>query len=498
MIQAYTKLLTKIHGSPNYISPSAYDTGWAAWLYPQALEWVIDAQRPDGSWGVSELEYYHGRVIATLSAINALAATSSNGHDLQRIERGIAYLEKAIPHLADDAFESVSFELLLPSLLETGISLGLKLNRLKALIEPQIMPLYQQKLALTPKELLYCPHIPLAHALEFIGFEKLDRTAVSQLRAAYGGIHSSPAATAFVEIAVGCQEGDCFLKTLLERYNGAVPAMLPFEVFEVIWPLYHFSLSHNLQSLKPAIDSPVDLLKQAWGEEGVGISSHFIPDADCTALALLIFDAVGETIDPLVLETYEVETHFQCYLRERNISLGTHIHLVDALNKVKNFPRREEMLAKALNVLACHLTTTDYIIDKWHISPYYSTARAVQTLVGVADEIVARQLNWLLKTQREDGSWTFYPHCPKAAIEETAYALTALTQVYEKTGDIPFAVLERGYRYLTSHYTSVEALPGMWIAKELYNPYHVVESVILLAMAKYQNLTRKPRLKMVF
>jgi halimadienyl-diphosphate synthase len=145
------------------------------------------------------------------------------------------------------------------------------------------------------------------------------------------------------------------------------------------------------------------------------------------------------------------------------------------------------MLLKALNILGRYLTG-DYIVDKWHVSPYYSTSHAIIGLIGLADNIIAKQIDWLLKTQREDGSWTFYPQVPKAAVEETAYALMALMTVYEHRGDIPREAIEKGYRYLADHRAPAEALPTLWIHKVLYSPYHIVDAAILSTLAKYRSL----------
>jgi hypothetical protein len=64
--------------------------------------------------------------------------------------------------------------------------------------------------------------------------------------------------------------------------------------------------------------------------------------------------------------------------------------------------------------------------------------------------------------------------------------------VYQKKNKIPFEVIERGIRYLEKHYRRPEDLPALWINKALYNPYHIVESIILAAMTKYEQLVRKP------
>ena len=489
MTQASTDLLTRMQDNPNYLSPSAYDTAWLAWLYPEARAWLIDAQRPDGSWG-AELEYYHDRVIATLAAITAIAATSANAHDLKRVEHGIRYLEGAIPRLAEDVYETIGFELLLPRLVKLGQTLGLNLDRIEALIEPQ-MPMYYQKLALIPKAMIYSPKLAVAHSLEFMSFEELDPTAMPQLRTANGSIHNSPAATAFVEIATqGSVEGRAYLDNLVKRSQGAAPSFAPFELFEIIWTLHHLSLTTDLKALKPTINPLVEFLSEAWTERGVGFSTTFVADPDDSSLAIRVFNKLGVYQDPSVLEVYEVGDHFECMPFERNLSLDAHIHVVHALKSAADFPRRDDMLLKALNILGRDLTT-EYIVDKWHVSPYYSTSHAVIALTGLSDNIIKRQITWLIKTQRSDGSWTFYPSCPGAAIEETAYTLLALMKVYEERKNIPFDIISKGFDYLEKHHRPAEELPSLWIHKNLYNPYHIVDSVILAAMTQYQELVKK-------
>lgn len=487
--QFFTDLLGRMRKNPNHISPATYDTAWLAWLYPEARAWLIEAQYPDGSWG-AELEYHHDRVVTTLAAINAIAAASTNKHELERIERGLRYLEQAIPRLSQDVFETVGFELLTPALVDMGKTLGLKLDRIEALIEP-VKRIYEQKMALIPKELIYSPNVVVAHSLEFIGFEALDHSAIPQLRSMNGSIHNSPSATAFVEIGTGGSiEGRAYLDMLMSRYNGVAPGFAPFEIFEIVWVLYHISLNADLRALRPTVDPLVEFLAQVWTDKGVGFSVTFVPDPDDASLAFRVLNKLGRVQDPSFLEIYEVGDHFQCFPLERNISLDVHIHIVDALKDSVDFPRRDDLLLKALNILGRDLTT-EYIVDKWHISPYYSTSHAIMALTGLSDNIIKKQINWLLKTQRRDGSWTHYPNHPKAAIEETAYALMALMTVYEKRKNIPFDIIDRGFRYLERHYRTAEELPAMWINKALYNPYHIVDSVILSAMYKYEELVKE-------
>ena len=63
--------------------------------------------------------------------------------------------------------------------------------------------------------------------------------------------------------------------------------------------------------------------------------------------------------------------------------------------------------------------------------------------------------------------------------------------VYEKWGSIPFEVIDKGFSYLEKQYRSVQELPALWIHKALYNPYHIVEAVILSTMTRYEELAKK-------
>ena len=479
-------LLFNIQEEPNQISSTAYDTAWLAWLNPEARQWLVEAQHPDGSWG-ADLEYYHDRVISTLSAINAIAATSTNKYDLAKIERGIAYLKKAIPQISCDIYETVGFELLLPSLVTISESLGLHVQEIKAITRLNDV-MYRQKLRLIPTDTIYSPDVVVAHSLEFIGFNDLDYSAVANLRTTNGSIHDSPSATAFVEVALGGSEGGkTYLDNLLKKYNNTAPGFFPFDFYEIIWVLYHVSLAYDLKSLRPTIDPFLHRLRSAWHENGIGFSPTFVSDPDNTALMLRIFNELDLYCDFSALQSYELDDHFQCFPLERDVSMDVHIHIITALENATGFERRDDLLSKAINTLRRHWTL-DYIFDKWHVSPYYSTSHAVIALTGVADDIVGRPIRWLLKTQREDGSWTFYPNCPGAAIEETAYTLMALMTVYERNGMIPLEVIDKGIRYLESHYQGAKGLPGLWIHKALYTPYHIVDAVILSTLTKYHYL----------
>ena len=61
---------------------SAYDTAWVALVedvhasgtpqFPSSLEWIVNNQLPDGSWGDSQLFLTHDRILSTLACVIAL------------------------------------------------------------------------------------------------------------------------------------------------------------------------------------------------------------------------------------------------------------------------------------------------------------------------------------------------------------------------------------------------------------------------------------------
>ena len=240
--------------------------------------------------------------------------------------------------------------------------------------------------------MLYSPQATVPHSLEFVGFDELDRAAIAQLRLANGSIHSSPAATAFCEIAgAGSAAGQDYLSSTLEYYQGTVPTLAPFESFEIIWALLHLYLAEDLETLLQVARPLLDRIKSGWGSEGIGLAQGFPADFDNTAAAYMLLTALSHAPDPAVLKKYEEEDHFRCYPFERNISLDVHIHLVMTLRQVPDFPGRDDMLLKAINVLSRYLEL-DFITDKWHVSPYYSTAHAVIALSGLADHLIENQI----------------------------------------------------------------------------------------------------------
>jgi len=91
-------------------------------------------------------------------------------------------------------------------------------------------------------------------------------------------------------------------------------------------------------------------------------------------------------------------------------------------------------------------------------------------------------IDWLVHTQRGDGSWGFFD---RGTQEETAYALTALIH-YARTHDLPAEPIHRGATYLAQAHEGNRPYPPLWIVKCLYMPHDIVRSAILAALVLYE------------
>ena len=121
-------------------------------------------------------------------------------------------------------------------------------------------------------------------------------------------------------------------------------------------------------------------------------------------------------------------------------------------------------------------------VDKWHASPYYATAHVLLALMQTRDPLLSEcqySIDWLVHTQRSDGSWGFFE---QGTVEETAYALLALLHYHRHAREVRAETLKSGARYLAEAMQSQkQQYPELWIAKTLYAPESIIKAAVLAA-----------------
>jgi halimadienyl-diphosphate synthase len=463
------------------MSPSAYDTAWVARVplpgdpsqpaFPQALEWLRMVQNSDGSWG-TPVPYYYDRAVNTLAALIALAQWKQGG-DQDRLEYAHHFLASMSPP-DDKVLDTTGFELIFPSLLWEATRLNYSLPQSQF---QNVLNLREEKLRKLPLELIYCREATPVFSLEFLG-ENLDVQRAYELQESNGSICNSPAATAFFATKTGDQRAYEYLNTVTT--NGCTPFAMPVDIFERAWVLYNLDMAGllNLPEARPHIQ----YLREAWTSTGVSFSRLLtLKDLDDTAVAFKLLHHAGIRVDLSVFAGYLSKSGqwFESYPFERNPSVSVNLHVMDALMSCDNTEETEEWISWVLTFVRQYKRGPLWY-DKWHTSPHYTTAHAIIIAGARAPDLIADSVQWILKTQREDGSWGWW--CPTA--EETAYCLQALSTCHHRGWKINRSVMARAATYLWQHLD--EDYVPLWIGKVAFTPHHIVRSAIVSALHMYE------------
>lgn len=137
------------------INVSAYDTAWVALVedvngsgrpqFPSCLEWIVNNQLPDGSWGDRLIFLTYDRMISTLACVVAL--TFWNIHP-NKCQKGVKFLKENMSKLETENEEHMpsGFEVVFPSLIDIAKKLNIEVSEDSPVLK-EIYARRNQKLA---------------------------------------------------------------------------------------------------------------------------------------------------------------------------------------------------------------------------------------------------------------------------------------------------------------------------------------------------------------
>lgn len=489
MMDLIEKLIEDI--GPGHMGSTAYDTAWAArlgeidWdISSKALYWLAENQLPDGSWGAPAPMYYHDRVLCTLAAMIALTYRGRRGHDKVQIEKGKLALERIVESAtlglqSDPNGATVGFEMIAPMLAAEAERLGIIKNQRERILGRLSMQ-RAQKLSYLEGRMI-SRRVTMAFSAEMAGADGQHMLDVPNLQEANGSVGLSPSASAYFAIYV--KEGDEPSLNYLRQTakpDGGQPNVFPFDIFEVAWSLWNLSFIPGITT-NAKLKRHLEFLSNAWEpKRGVAFSTAYsVKDSDDTVITYNALLRYGIEKDLASILAYEEKDHFRCFDLEINPSISANIHILDALLHA-GLSVRNSSVKKILAFLRSARGEDPFWVDKWHISAYYPTAHAVIACAGKANDFVEDAVQWILRSQNANGSWGSYI----PTVEETAYALQALSVWNEKVARVPKAAFKNGARWLKENLD--EPYPPLWIGKCLYTPQLVVRSAALSALALAQ------------
>lgn len=477
-----------VKGLNESMGPSPYDTAWlarlrnsdASSLRENSLDWLMENQYSDGSWG-SAIHYHHDRIICTLTAAIALSENGQSRAVRDAIRRAERYIWHNLHLLSHDPFELVGFELILPTLLGEAQALGVEVPSHAYGYEK----IQTAKLRLVPVEKLYSSSVTTVHSLEFLG-QAGDPVRLREMLSSNGSLGNSPATTAYyLLLDPGSERALAYLQAV-QRHQGYPVMLYPFRIFELSWVLNNLAFC-KLPITELAGGEVFETLQVEMGENGIGLDPSFgIPDGDTTSVCVRLLRSAGYEVDPFILAGFENKeaSTFRTYDYERNASVGTNAHALEALSFIPEYPNRRSVQEQITLLLLDKRIFNTYWIDKWHASPFYATSHVLVALLQAETtpylaSACRSTVDWLVHLQYDDGSWGFFG---QGTAEETAYAMIALLH-YSFHHSIDVEVLHRGAAFLQRTYNTF--YPALWIDKCLYVPVDIVRAAILSALILY-------------
>ncbi|KAL8227855.1 hypothetical protein R6Q57_015439 [Mikania cordata] len=292
------------------LSVSSYDTAWVAMVpspnshkspcFPQCLNWLINNQLNDGSWGLVNNNHNHllikDSLSSTLACIVALKQWNI-GED--QINKGLCFIESNLASATDKSQPSpFGFDIIFPGMLEYAKNLNM--NLFSKQTEFSLM-LHEREL-----ELKRCHSNEMDAYLAYIseGLGNLfDWNMVKKYQMKNGSVFNSPSATAAAFISN--QNSGClnYLTSLLDKFGNAVPTVYPLDLYIRLSMVDTLARLGIARHFSVEIKNVLDETYRCWVEKDEQI---FMDVVTCAlAFRLLRISGYEVSLDPLAEITSE-------------------------------------------------------------------------------------------------------------------------------------------------------------------------------------------------
>lgn len=307
--------------SDGEISISAYDTAWVALVprldggdgpqFPTTIQWIVNNQLPDSSWGDAALFSVYDRMMNTLACVVALTKWSL---EPDKCKRGLSFLQENIWRLAEEDQElmHIGFEIAFPSLLEAARSLGIGFPYDHHALQ-SIYANRELKLKRIPKDVMHSIPTSILYSLE--GMPGLDWQKLLKLQSTDGSFLYSPSATAYALMQTGDKKCLEYINRIVKKFNGGVPNVYPIDIFEHLWAVDRLERLGISRYFQREIDHCMDYVNKYWTEEGICWARNSnLKDLDDTAMAFRLLRLHGYNVSPSVFKHFEKDGEFLCFV----------------------------------------------------------------------------------------------------------------------------------------------------------------------------------------
>ncbi|KAM3373211.1 hypothetical protein ACQJBY_019919 [Aegilops geniculata] len=380
MIDAIRTALVSLGDDETSMNVSAYDTALVALVknldggdgpqFPSCIDWIVQNQLPDGSWGDPAFFMVQDRMISTLACVVALKSWNIDSDNL--CDRGVLFIKENMNRLVEEEQDWMpcGFEINFPALLEKAKDLDLDIPYDHPVLE-EIYAKRNLKLSKIPLDVLHAIPTTLLFSVEGMVDLPLDWEKLLRLRCPDGSFHSSPAATAAALGHTGDKECRAFLDRLIKKFEGGVPCSHSMDTFEQLWVvdrLMRLGISRHFTS---EIQQCLEFIYRRWTQKGLAHNVHCpIPDIDDTAMGFRLLRQHGYDVTPSVFKQFEKDGKFVCFPMETNHASVTPMHNTYRASQFM-FPGDDDILARAGHYCRAFLQerqVSNKLYDKWIIT----------------------------------------------------------------------------------------------------------------------------------
>ncbi|KAI3678921.1 hypothetical protein L6452_38225 [Arctium lappa] len=282
------------------INVSAYDTAWVALVedvngsgrpqFPSSLEWIVNNQLPDGSWGDRLIFLAYDRIIR-----------------VKFLKENICRLEtENIIHMPS------GFEVLFPPLIDNAKKLNIEVSEDSPVL----------------KEIHARRNLKLAN-LE--GLTDFEWEKLVKLQCKDGSFLLSPSSTAFAFMQTNDENCLQYLTNVVTKFNGGVPHVYPVDLFERIWVVDRLQRLGISRYFKSEIEGFVEYIYKYSTKDGISWSKNSnIQDLDDTSMGFRILRMHGYDISADVFGQFEKDGKFVCFVGQTTQDITVMFNLLRA------------------------------------------------------------------------------------------------------------------------------------------------------------------------
>ncbi|EOA33662.1 hypothetical protein CARUB_v10019830mg [Capsella rubella] len=220
------------------LSVSAYDTSWVAMvpspsshyapLFPQCVNWLLENQHEDGSWGLHNHDHQSLKKDVLSSTLASILALKKWGTGERQINKGLQFIELNSASVSDDTIQKpAGFDLIFPGMIEYARDLNLVIPLGSEMVDAMIL---KRDLDLRSESFSKGREAYLAYVLEGTG--KLeDWNSIVKYQRKNGSLFDSPATTAAAFTQFGNDGCLRYLCSLLQKFEAAVPTVYPSDQY---------------------------------------------------------------------------------------------------------------------------------------------------------------------------------------------------------------------------------------------------------------------------